>query len=113
MAWHYPPGVAFGVWPQEWDPQADAQRALAEAVAEVFGVEETPSPDTRVCEGPAAKALLDASSDAQMLIVGSRGHGGFAGLLLGSVSSACAEHARCPVLVVHEQMQPASKGAAW
>ena len=37
-----------------------------------------------------------------MLIVGSRGYGGFTGLLLGSVSAACAEHASCPVLVVHE-----------
>lgn len=109
MAWHYPPDVGFGGWPEEWNPQDDAERALAEAVAEVYGVEETPDVDTRVCQGSAAKALLDASSDAQMLIVGSRGHGGFAGLLLGSVSSACAEHARCPVLVVHEQMQSASE----
>jgi nucleotide-binding universal stress UspA family protein len=36
-----------------------------------------------------------------MLIVGSRGHGGFSGLLLGSVSANCAEHATCPVLVIH------------
>jgi nucleotide-binding universal stress UspA family protein len=36
-----------------------------------------------------------------MLIVGSRGHGGFSGLLLGSVSAPCAEHSTCPVLVIH------------
>jgi nucleotide-binding universal stress UspA family protein len=106
IAWHYPPDVGFGVWPEGWDPQADAQRILAEAVAEVYGVDEALEVHTRVSEGLPAKALLDASSDAQMLIVGSRGHGGFAGLLLGSVSSACAEHAHCPVLVVHERMRP-------
>jgi nucleotide-binding universal stress UspA family protein len=48
--------------------------------------------------------LLDVSTGAQMLVVGSHGHGGFAGLLLGSVSAACAEHARCPVLVVHDRL---------
>ena len=54
----------------------------------------------RMVEGPAAAALLRESEDAEMLVVGSRGHGGFASLLLGSVGHQCAEHARCPVVVV-------------
>jgi hypothetical protein len=49
----------------------------------------------------AAREILQASQGAELLIVGSRGHGGFSGLLLGSVSSASARHARCPVLIIH------------
>jgi Universal stress protein family. len=45
--------------------------------------------------------LIEESAHASMLILGSRGHGGFVGMLLGSVSAACAEHAHCPVLVMH------------
>lgn len=51
-------------------------------------------------EGSAAKDLIDASKGADLLVVGSRGLGGFSGLLLGSVSQQCALHAHCPIVIV-------------
>jgi nucleotide-binding universal stress UspA family protein len=56
--------------------------------------------EQRVVEGTAGAALVDESQDADLLVVGSRGHGGFAQLLLGSVSQQCAQHAACPVVIV-------------
>jgi nucleotide-binding universal stress UspA family protein len=53
-----------------------------------------------VVEGAASLRLLDYDQAADMIVVGSRGRGGFAGLLLGSVSQHVAEHARCPVVIV-------------
>ncbi len=52
------------------------------------------------CEGNAATALVDKFKGADMLEVGSRGLGGFRGLLLGSVIQQCAQHAHCPVVIV-------------
>jgi nucleotide-binding universal stress UspA family protein len=56
--------------------------------------------ERRVIEGAAAAVLVEESRGADLLVVGSRGHGGFAQLLLGSVSQQCAHHAECPVVIV-------------
>jgi len=59
--------------------------------------------ETQLVEGPPAPAVLHIAADKRcdMIVVGSRGHGQMIGLLLGSVSSAVAQHAKCPVLIVH------------
>jgi nucleotide-binding universal stress UspA family protein len=101
--WEFPTSMGWGspYMATNWDPAADAEKMLTETVDAVFGSQRPVGLTLRVLEGGAARSLLQESAQAQMLIVGSRGHGGFAGLLLGSVSANCAEHAQCPVLVVH------------
>jgi nucleotide-binding universal stress UspA family protein len=105
-AWDYPPAIGWGSVPQEWHPDQDMAKVLQETLHKVFGAELPGGLRTVVREGGAAKILLEESKGATMLIVGSRGHGGFAGLLLGSVSTNVAEHAPCPVLVVHSHQSP-------
>lgn len=114
-AWRFPVIWAGQGWaatppdgwdPDGWNPAAEATSVVESAIDRVLG-EGLRSPiQVNVSEGSAAGVLLEASQRAQTLVVGSRGHGGFAGLLLGSVSSACAEHATCPVLVVHGDTPP-------
>jgi nucleotide-binding universal stress UspA family protein len=76
------------------------EKILADAVSNAAG----PASDVRVhsliAEGIAAQVLLDAAAGADLLVLGSRGHGGFAKALLGSVSQHCVQHARCPVVVI-------------
>jgi len=100
--WNYPSFIYGGYYPQlDWTPEDDAERIARRAVEAVFGDDPPEWVATRTRQGRPAEVLIDESSYAEMLVLGSRGHGGFAGLLLGSVSAACAEHAHCPVLVVH------------
>ncbi len=77
----------------------DAEKTGATIAAECAGGLD---PEVRVIEGPAARVLVDVAQNADLLVVGSRGRGGFASLLLGSVSSQCAHHAPCPVAIVPE-----------
>jgi nucleotide-binding universal stress UspA family protein len=80
--------------------EAGAREFLESAVAEAKTAEPSLDVIGELAEMRPAAALLAAARDADLLVVGSRGHGGFAGLLLGSVSSQCAHHAPCPVVVV-------------
>jgi nucleotide-binding universal stress UspA family protein len=99
--WSFAGLIAWQAIPVDYTPQLDIEKSLTETVDEVFGPNRPDGLRTRVLEGPAASTLLLASEGALMLVVGSRGRGGFVGLLLGSVSARVAEHASCPVLVVH------------
>jgi nucleotide-binding universal stress UspA family protein len=105
ITWSYPAMYGVSGVPLNWSPEADAREILASTLAAVLGPEASSSVTQLVHEGNPAQVLLDETKDAQMLVVGSRGHGGFAGLLLGSVSAVCAEHAQCPVLVIHGKAQ--------
>ena len=96
--------------PSGWDPAIDMEKALVATIDQVFGARRPADLQLTVHEGRAARVLLDSARGARMLVLGSRGHGGFAGLLLGSVSTACAEHATCPVLVVHGDNPPPDLG---
>src|SRR3954453_24190923 len=80
--------------------QAAAEAALEASVSQAMaksGVEI----EQRVVQGAPAAVLVEESRDADLLVVGSRGHGGFTQLLLGSVGQQCAHHAECPVVIVH------------
>ncbi len=100
VAWQIPIVLA------SWDPKVDTLTALKGVVRDILG--DSPAPGLRVLEreGSASHVLIECSKDALMVVVGSRGRGGFTGLTLGSVSAAVAEHASCPVLVVHGDQPP-------
>ncbi|MGG7569362.1 universal stress protein [Streptomyces sirii] len=72
------------------------------------GVDEGPAPagvERRVVEAPPAPTLIEAARNADLLVVGARGRGGFAGLLLGSVSQQCVQGAACPVVIVRDGVE--------
>lgn len=102
MTWTVSPVFGDTYFPENWDPKGDAAKVLTDTVDAAFdGIDKPANLDMVVAQGQASKVLLEEGADAEMIIVGSRGHGGFTGLLLGSVSSSVAAHATCPVLVVH------------
>jgi nucleotide-binding universal stress UspA family protein len=83
--------------------RSEAEARVRAVVDEVTRTATGPLPEigVRAVEGAHANALIRASHGADLLVVGSRGHGGFSSVLLGSTSMQCALHATCPVTVVH------------
>lgn len=80
--------------------QDNAKAVLDKALADSLGPEPDIEVEKAVLEGTPAQVLCDAAQGADLLVVGTRGHGGFTGLLLGSVSQQTAHHAPCPIVIV-------------
>lgn len=104
MAWDPPiPWGRMPRLPSGRDPEDEMRKRLAEEVESVLGPHGALDVKEIVVRGQPAPALIAASKHANMLVVGSRGHGAFAGTLLGSVSRHCVTNATCPVVVVRHQ----------
>ncbi|SCG72045.1 universal stress protein [Micromonospora coxensis] len=103
------PGVAPGIWPDE-----TARRQVEELVRKAAADAATLRPDVTVhgdvLDGPPALVLQERSADAGLLVLGSRGHGGFGGLLAGSTAVSVTAHAHCPVVVVRDGQADAATG---
>lgn len=100
-AWQFPVAAAPIGSAYVLTPHQDAEKVLTQTVDDVCGAHRPVGLTLRTFRGRASDVLLDASRGALMLVVGSRGHAGMRGLVLGSVSQRVAELATCPVLVVH------------
>jgi nucleotide-binding universal stress UspA family protein len=92
--------------PYDLDLDASSRRALDQVIVETLGADPEVKIVSTVVEGQAAVELVRAAQGADLLVVGSRGHSAFAGMLLGSVSEHCAAHAPCPVVVVRAPEHP-------
>ena len=97
--WHLPSGYAVAAFNDDYDPAADMQRVLDDSLPSIQQRHHTLRVTGQVIEGYPGPALVDASRDADLLVVGCRGHSELADIILGSVGMYCATHAHCPVLV--------------
>lgn len=100
--WHvaYAPDVS-GMMPYPGDMlRGAAQSVLAGVMSRVADEAKGLTVTSHVEECSGAAALIDASKDADLLVVGRRGHGGFVSLVMGSVAQQVASHARCPVVII-------------
>jgi nucleotide-binding universal stress UspA family protein len=105
LAWHYPGTVGGpppGVAPDAIRGQTEEQmhQTLDEAIAKAYSGQDVAGVEKVTAYGHPAQALIEASTEADLLVVGSHGHGAFTGMLVGSVSIHCVTNAHCPVVVV-------------
>ena len=108
-AWEYPLGWGWDTAVASLDLEANAGQILDDALNEALGSERSVEIRRHVIHNNPAAALLEVAEGAQLLVVGNRGHGGFTGALLGSVSQHVVHHAHCPVVIVRSD-SPAKSG---
>jgi nucleotide-binding universal stress UspA family protein len=103
-AWEVPAISGYPVPVRDVDWEELATQIVTDAIAEIAATAEPAEIRYKVAKGNAAQVLLDASADADLLVVGSRGHGGFVAALLGSTGQHCAHHATCPVVIIRDSV---------
>jgi nucleotide-binding universal stress UspA family protein len=117
MVVHAPPVVAAGppagtglgaMLPEE--PAQDRLSLLETTVHDVLAGHDDPRLTTELLRGGPPEVLCDESRNAQLLVLGSRGHGQLFDAVLGSVSQYCVRHASCPVVVIPPQLARAAEG---
>ena len=104
IAWQFPEAMHGNAWTallvEEPGFGVLAEKELTEAISEVAGQDPDVTINPVIVRGWPAEVLLNAAEGADLLVVGSRGRGGFTSALLGSVSQNCAHHATCPLLII-------------
>ena len=105
LSWHYPAAVGtapVGVAPKAVSDEVrdHMEQTLGKALSEAFGTATPDNVKTKLAYGHPAPVLVEESRQADLLVVGHRGHGAFTGMLVGSVSMHCVTNAACPVVVV-------------
>ena len=107
IAWEFPTTYGYPIPVSDVDWEGLATQVVTDSIAEVSATSTRARFSYKVEQGNAAQALLDESAGAELLVVGSRGHGGFAEALLGSVGQQCVHHATCPVVVIRDSVTDA------
>ncbi len=104
--WEWPSGFGYSAIPSDYRPADDLEKVLEPIVSDLKKKHPSVAVNVEIIEGHPAPTLVDESRGASLLVVGSRGLGAFAGMLIGSTSKHCVTSAQCPVVVVrhpHEQ----------
>jgi len=110
ITWEFPATYGYPIPVSDVDWEDLATQVITGAIAEVSAMHAGAQITYKVMEGNAARVLVDESAGAELLVVGSRGHGGFAEALLGSTGQHCVHHATCPVVVIRDSVTETHRG---
>jgi nucleotide-binding universal stress UspA family protein len=102
-AWEWATSFGWSVVPEGYDPSGDAQSMIEPLVATLRSAHPQLVVTAKIVEGHPAPVLIKESIGADLLVVGSRGHGEFVGMLIGSTSEHCVANAACPVVVFRDK----------
>jgi nucleotide-binding universal stress UspA family protein len=98
-SWEWPTSFGWSLIPEGYDPASDLQKMIDRLLVNVRAAHPVVSIAAKIVEGHPAPVLIKESKGAELLVVGSRGHGEFIGMLIGSTSEHCVANASCPVVV--------------